>query len=79
MAKTIDVLGTGCAKCKMQYETVLQAVAELGLDAEVNKVEDIAQIVAAGVMMTPAIRIDGTVVASGKLYDLAAVKALLEA
>jgi small redox-active disulfide protein 2 len=79
MATTIEVLGTGCAKCKMQYQTVLKAVEDLCLDVEVSKVEDIAQIVAAGVMMTPAIRIDGKVVASGKLHDLAAVKALLEA
>ena len=79
MTKVIDVLGTGFAKCKMQYETLLKAVEETGCDATVNKIEDIAQIVAAGVMMTPAIRIDGKVIASGKLFGLAEVKALLEA
>lgn len=79
MAKVIEVLGSGCAKCKMQYETVLKAVEELDSDAVASKVEDIAQIVAAGVLMTPALRIDGKVVASGKLLSLAEVKALLEA
>lgn len=64
---TIKILGTGCASCKALFTTVQQAVAELGIAAEVLKEEDILNIVQYGVMSLPALVIDDTVVATGKL------------
>ena len=63
----IRVLGTGCASCKALFATVEQVVAELGLDAEVIKEEDIMKIMEYNVMTLPALVVDGKVVAKGKL------------
>lgn len=63
----IKVLGTGCASCKALFATVEQVVAELGLDAEVIKEEDIMKIMEYNVMTLPALVVDGKVVAKGKL------------
>lgn len=73
----IAVLGTGCAKCTKLYETARQAVADLALDAEVEKVSDIQKILAYGVMMTPALVVDGEVKLVGKVPPLDEIKALL--
>jgi small redox-active disulfide protein 2 len=73
----IAVLGTGCAKCTKLYETARQAVADLALDAEVEKVTDIQKIMAYGVMMTPALVVDGEVKLVGKVPPLDEMKALL--
>jgi small redox-active disulfide protein 2 len=62
----IEVLGTGCAKCKTLYEAVQAAVKEKGVIAEILKVEDIPSIMKYGVMSTPALVIDGRVMFSGK-------------
>ena len=63
----LEVLGTGCTKCKMLHEAVLKAVADSGVVAEVRKVEDIALIMQAGVMSTPALVKDGKVLSAGRL------------
>jgi len=63
----IKVLGTGCAKCRKTEEIVRQAVAESGLDATVEKVTNLTQIVSYGVMGTPAVVVDGVVRAVGKV------------
>lgn len=63
----LEVLGTGCAKCKMLHEAVLKAVEESGVQAEVRKVEDIAAILEYGVMSTPALVKDGKLLVSGKI------------
>ncbi len=63
----LEVLGTGCTKCKLLHEAVLKAVTESGVTAEVRKVEDIAAIMNYGVMSTPALVKDGKVLVSGKL------------
>ena len=63
----LEVLGTGCTKCKMLHEAVLKAVADSGVTAEVRKVEDIALIMQAGVMSTPALVKDGKVLSAGKI------------
>lgn len=63
----LEVLGTGCARCKQLHEAVLKAVAESGVEAEVRKVEDIAKIMEHGVMSTPALVKDGKVLVSGKV------------
>ena len=73
----VKVLGTGCAKCTKLYETTRQAVADLALDAEVEKVSDIQKILAYGVMMTPALVVDGEVKLVGKVPPLDEIKALL--
>lgn len=73
----IEILGTGCAKCKKLYENTLEAVKLSGKDAEVGKVEDIKQIMEYGVMATPAIVVDGEVKASGKLLSPDDIKKLL--
>ena len=63
----IEILGTGCAKCKMLYEITQNAVEKAGVEAEIVKVEDIAAIMNYGVMSTPALVIDGEVKMSGRL------------
>ena len=63
----LEVLGTGCAKCKMLHEAVLKAVTESGVQAEVRKIEDIAAILDRGVMSTPALVKDGKVLVAGKV------------
>jgi small redox-active disulfide protein 2 len=73
----IQVLGTGCAKCKQLTANAERAVAELGLAASVEKVEDLREIVKFGVMTTPALAVDGVVKAAGKVLSPDAVKALL--
>lgn len=73
----IEVLGTGCAKCKTLYENALKAAAESGRDAEVVKVEEIPKIMAYGVMSTPALVIDGQVQFSGKVATAEEIRRLL--
>jgi small redox-active disulfide protein 2 len=68
----IQILGTGCPKCKTE-----KAVQELGLAAEVVKVTDIKEIMAFGVMMTPALAIDGVVKSSGHLLSPEQIKKLI--
>jgi small redox-active disulfide protein 2 len=73
----IQVLGTGCAKCKTLHETVKQAVQEIGVDAQVEKVEDIQQIMAFEILMTPGLVIDGEVKTAGRLPNLEEVKRMI--
>ena len=74
----LQILGTGCPKCKQLTANAEAAVAELGLDAEVEKVTDIKQIMALGVMLTPALAVDGEVKSSGKVLSTDDIKKLLE-
>lgn len=73
----IEVLGTGCAKCKTLYENAKRAVEESGKSAEVVKVEDIPKIMSYGVMSTPALVIDGEVKFSGKVASASEILGLL--
>ncbi len=75
--KTIKVLGTGCSSCKTLYSTVQNAVAQLGIDATVEKEEDIQKIMAYNVMSLPALVVDGKVVAKGKKLSVEQVKTLI--
>lgn len=70
----IEILGTGCPKCKQLEENAKKAVEETGKEAEVVKVEDINEIVSYGVMSTPAIAIDGEVKDSGKIAEVEEIK-----
>jgi small redox-active disulfide protein 2 len=74
----IQVLGTGCAKCKLLYEQAGRAVEELGIDAEVEKVEEIDEILDFGVMMTPALAIDGEVKIVGKVPSVDELKEMFK-
>ena len=71
------VIGPGCAKCRTLAQSTEQAVNELGIAAEINKVTDLHQIMALGVMMTPALAIDGNVKIVGKVPSVAELKTLL--
>lgn len=73
----IKVLGTGCAKCKSLEKMTRETVSELGLPASVEKEEDIQQIMAYGVMSTPALVIDGEVKISGRMPSAKELKSLL--
>ena len=75
----IQILGTGCSKCKTLHETVRRVLAETGVEAVVEKVEDIQQIMAFDILMTPGLAIDGQVKTAGRVPDLAEVKALIRA
>ncbi|MGB9927373.1 MAG: thioredoxin family protein [Methanosarcina sp.] len=65
----IEVLGTGCSKCKKTKELIDKVVKQTGADAEVVKVEDIEKIMNYGVMVTPAVVVDGEVKMTGKVPD----------
>jgi small redox-active disulfide protein 2 len=73
----IEVVGTGCAKCKRLLANAEQAVKELKTTAEIIKVDDIDEIVNRGVMMTPALFIDGEVRAEGRIPDVNEIKRML--
>ena len=73
----IKVLGTGGAGCRTLYETVTQAIAELGISAAIVKEEDIAEILSYGIMTLPGLVVDGRVVSAGRKLSLAEVKELL--
>ncbi len=63
----VQILGSGCPKCKLLEQHAREAVAELGIDAEILKVSDSDDIMEMGVMMTPALAIDGEVKSVGKV------------
>jgi small redox-active disulfide protein 2 len=73
----IQVLGSGCPKCRTLTERVGEAVAELGLDCEIEKITEINKIVEFGVMVTPGLVIDGDVKSAGKLLSVEEIKDLL--
>ena len=75
----IQILGTCCPKCRKLSERVDDVIGELGLKYEVEKVSDIKDIVAFGVMMTPALAIDGEIKSTGKLLSVGEIKELLRA
>jgi small redox-active disulfide protein 2 len=76
--KTIEILGTGCMKCKRLMKNVETAVKEMGIDAKLRKVDDITEIIDRGVMLTPALAVDGEIKVSGRVADVAEIKRILE-
>jgi small redox-active disulfide protein 2 len=74
----IEVLGTGCMKCKRLYKNVEIAVKELGINAEIVKVDDIREIINRGVMLTPALAVDGEMKVSGRVADVNELKEILK-
>lgn len=73
----IEILGTGCAKCKALEEATKQAVAKSGKFAQIEKVDDIMKIMEYQVMSTPGLVIDGKVVSSGKVLSVDEIIALI--
>jgi small redox-active disulfide protein 2 len=74
----IEILGTGCAKCKSLLKNVEKAVADSGVSAEIVKVDSIQEIMDRGVMMTPALYIDGKSVIMGKTATVEEIKRMLK-
>jgi small redox-active disulfide protein 2 len=74
----IKVLGTGCPRCKIVYANAQRAIADLKIAAELEKVEDIDEILRYGVMMTPAVVINGRVRASGRIPSVEELKKWLQ-
>jgi small redox-active disulfide protein 2 len=70
----IQIAGPGCAKCQTSEKHVREACAELGVQAEVEHLHDPRQFAPLGVMITPAVLIDGRIVASGHVPTVAALK-----
>ncbi len=75
--RKIEVLGTGCSKCDRLEKFARKAAKELGMDVEIVKVDDIQEIMNRGVMMTPALYIDGEAVAVGRVPSVEEIKGML--
>ncbi len=76
--KTIKVLGTGCANCKATQKIIEETAKVLGVEAEIEKVEDIGEIMGYGVMSTPGVVVDGKVVHAGGVPDRKTVESWLK-
>jgi small redox-active disulfide protein 2 len=75
--KKIQILGTGCPKCKTLTANAEAAAKALGIEAQIEKVEKIQDILKFGVMMTPALAVDGTVKSVGKVLSAEEIKKFL--
>ena len=76
--KKIQILGTGCPKCNKLTEHAEAAARELGIDCEIEKVTDIKDIIGFGVMMTPALAVDGEVKVVGTVASIDEIKRILQ-
>lgn len=74
----IEVLGPGCPRCQSLEANVKEALKQLGMEADVEKVTEMGQIAAKGVMSTPGVVVDGEVKSAGKLLSVDELKAILE-
>ncbi len=77
MTTEIRVLGPGCARCQKLYENTTEAITEMGLDANVEKVDDIAEIVRRGIMATPALVVDDELVLAGHVPSVITLRDVL--
>lgn len=75
--KTIKILGTGCAKCKQTEAVIRETLSEMGIEADIEKVEDIQKIMEYDIMSTPAVVLDGMVKMTGKVPSKEEVRAML--
>jgi len=73
----IQILGTGCPKCRKLEANARQALDEMGIEYEIEKISDINEIMKFGVMITPGLAIDGDVKSVGKLLSLEDIKKLV--
>lgn len=76
--KTIKILGTGCPKCKQTEAVIQEALAKLGIEADVQKVEDIQEIMQYNIMATPGVVIDEVVMLNGHVPTVNEIKQLLQ-
>ncbi len=76
--KKIQILGMGCAKCEKLYENAEMAARQLGIEYEMEKIKDINVITGFGVMVTPALAVDGMVKVSGKIPSVEEIRKMLE-
>jgi len=74
----LQVLGTGCPKCQQLAKNAEEALRELGLEGQVEKITDINKITEMGVMVTPGFAIDGEVKAVGKVLSVEEIKELIQ-
>ncbi|MDD3846248.1 MAG: thioredoxin family protein [Syntrophorhabdaceae bacterium] len=77
MMKKIQILGTGCAKCTKLTENAEKAAKDSGIEFEIEKVQNINDIMNYGVMMTPALAVDGVVKSVGKILSVEEIKKFL--
>lgn len=75
--KTVQILGTGCAKCKTLAAHAEAAIQSLGLEARIEKVEKIADILKFGIMTTPGLAVDGRVKSAGRVLSVEEIKRML--
>jgi small redox-active disulfide protein 2 len=75
--KTIKVLGPGCSKCRTTYNNVLEAVKQMGIEANVEKIEDIEEMLKYNVLTTPVLMIDEVAKVKGRVADINEIKKLL--
>jgi small redox-active disulfide protein 2 len=75
--KKLQILGTGCAKCKKLYEETEKAAKELGIQYEIEKVTDMEKILSFAIMITPALVVDGVVKVAGRVPGVPDIKKLL--
>lgn len=76
--KKIQILGTGCSKCQKLTENAKAAAEQLGLDYQIEKITDLSEITRFGVMITPALAVDGKVISTGRVLDVSAIRTLLQ-
>jgi len=74
----IQILGTGCAKCNALERNAKEAIAKAGVDADIEKVTDLNKIMEMGVMMTPALAVDGEVKKLGKVMTVDEITGLIK-
>lgn len=75
--KTLKILGTGCAKCKQTEAVIRETLSDMGIEANIEKVEDIQKIMEYDIMSTPAVVLDGAVKMTGKVPSKDEVRAML--
>ena len=75
--RKLQILGTGCPKCKQLSEAAEQAAREVGIEYEIEKVTDVMEIMQFGVMMTPALVVDGDIKVAGKVPSVAEIRQML--
>ncbi|MDD4870799.1 MAG: thioredoxin family protein [Kiritimatiellae bacterium] len=75
--KTLQILGVGCAKCSALMETTEQAAKAMGLEYKLEKVTELQKIMSFGVLMTPALVVDGVVKVAGRVPPLEEIKKML--
>jgi small redox-active disulfide protein 2 len=77
MKKNIKVLGPGCAKCKTTYNNVIEAVKQMGIEADIVKIEDIEEMMKYNVLTTPVLMIDEVIKIKGRVAEISEIKTLL--